>query len=163
MKAKMDEMDEIWAIYRRNLALNSRWNINLLLKINFGHWIKNWEQSGCWITILPLESHLGRRINMGLIWTIISHCIKEGKYHQKINDLSPIYHRYIADIFPPEALFSKNLRYISPNRYIIDILVIFTKIYPFRFFPTKYRVDPSRYTIYRRYIADISQHFPPCL
>ena len=54
----MDEMDEIWVIYRRNLGQNSHWNINLPLKINFGHWTKNWEQSSRWIVILPLESHL---------------------------------------------------------------------------------------------------------
>ena len=46
MKAKMDEINEIWAIYRRNFGQNSRWNINLPLKINFGRWIKNQEQSG---------------------------------------------------------------------------------------------------------------------
>ena len=54
MKAKMDEIDEIWAIYKINLGQNSRW-------------IKNWEQSGRWIAILPLESHLGRRINTSVI------------------------------------------------------------------------------------------------
>ena len=80
MKAKMDEIDEIWAIYRRNLGQNSRWNINLPLKINFGRWIKNWEQSGRWIAILPLESHLGCRINTGVLWTVRSRCMKEGKY-----------------------------------------------------------------------------------
>ena len=86
MKAKMDEIDEIWAIYKRNLGPNSRWNINLLLKINFGCWIKNWEQSGCWIAILPLESHLGRRINTDVIWAVRSCCMKEGKYQQNIGD-----------------------------------------------------------------------------
>ena len=104
----MDEIDEIWVIYRRNLGQNSRWNINLLLKINFGRWIKNWEQSGRWIAILPLESHLGRRINTGVIWAVRSRCMKEGKYHQKISDISsilPIYLRYITDILPPEAIF----------------------------------------------------------
>ena len=146
MKAKIDE---IWAIYKINLGQNSRWNINLPLKINFGRWIKNWEQFGRWIVILPLESHLGRQINTGVIWAVRSRCIKEGKYHQKISDISPIYHRYIIDILPPEAIFLKYLRYISPNRYIADILVIFTEISLLRFFFTKYRVDPSRYTIYR--------------
>ena len=58
MKAKMDEIDEIWVIYRRNLGQNSRWNINLLLKINFSRWVKNWEQSGHWIAILPLDRHI---------------------------------------------------------------------------------------------------------
>ena len=155
MKEKMDEIDEIdeiWAIYRRNLGQNSCWNINLPLKINFGRWI----------VILPLESHLGRRINTDVIWTVRSCCMKEGKYHKKISDISPIYLRYIADILSPKAISSKYLRYISQNRYIADILAIFTEISPLRFFFTKYRVDPSRYTIYRRYIADISRHFPPC-
>ena len=131
-------MDAKWAIYRRNLGQNSRWNINLLLKINFSRWIKNWEQSGRWIAILPLESHLGHRINTGVIWAFRSCCMKEGKYRQKIGDLSPIYWRYIT-----------------------DILAIFAKISPLRFFSTKYHVNPSRYTIYRQYIADISRYFPP--
>ena len=39
MKAKMDEIDAKWAIYRRNLGQNSRWNIKLPLKFNFGCWI----------------------------------------------------------------------------------------------------------------------------
>ena len=98
MKAKMDEIDEIWAIYKRNLGQNSRWNVNLPLQINFGHWIKNWEQSGNWIAILPLESHLGRRINTGVIWAVKSRCMKEGKYRQKISDLSPIYRQYFGNI-----------------------------------------------------------------
>ena len=153
----MDEIDEIWAIYRRNLCQNSRWNINLPLKINFGRWIKNWEQSGLWIAILPLESHLGSRINTGVIWAIRSRCMKKGKYCQKISDLSPVYRQYFAT----KGDFFKKLRYISSSRYIADILAIFAEISPLRFFSTKYRVDPSRYTIYRRYITDISRHFPP--
>ena len=106
------------AIYRRNLGQNSRWNINLPLKINFGCWIKNWKQSGRWIAILPLESHLGCQINTGVIWAVKLRCMKEGKYSKKISDLSPINHRYIA-----------------------DILAIFAEISPLRFFSTKYRVD----------------------
>ena len=140
MKEKMDEIDEIWAIYKINLGQNSRQNVNLPLQINFGHWIKNWEQSSRWIAILPLESHLGRRINTGVIWAIRSCCMKEGKYRQKISDLSLIYLQYIA-----------------------DILAIFAEISPIRFFSTKYRVDHFRYATYWRYIADISQHFPHCL
>ena len=122
-------MDETWAIYRRNLALNSRWNINLLLKINFSRWIKNWEQSGCWIAILPLESHLGRRINTGVIWAVRSRCMKEGKYHQKISDISPIYHRFFATrgdflkkspIYLPEPIY---------RLYIADILPIYRRYF----------------------------------
>ena len=152
MKAKMDEIDEIWAIYKRNLGQNSRWNINLPLKINFGSWIKNWEQYGRWIAILQLESHLGRRINTSVIWAVRSRYMKEGKYRQKISDISTIYNRYFAT----EAIFSKNLQYISLNRYIADILAIFTYISPLLFFFTKYRVDSSRYTIYRLYISIFS-------
>ena len=109
-------IDEIWVIYRRNLGQNSRWNINLLLKINFSRWIKNWEQSGRWIAILPLESHLDRRINTGVIWAVRSRCIKEGKYHQKITDISPIYHRFFATrgdflkkspIYLPEPIYRR--------------------------------------------------------
>ena len=81
---------------RWNLGKNSHWNINLLLKICFSRWITNWEQSGRWIAILPLKSHLDRRINTGVIWTVRSHCMKEGTYHQKISDISPIYHRFFA-------------------------------------------------------------------
>ena len=95
MKAKIDE---IWVIYRIHLVQNSRWNINLPLKINFGRWIKNWEQSGCWIVILPFKSH----------------CMKEGKYHQKISDISPIYHRYFATI---GDFFKKSPIYLSEPIY----------------------------------------------
>ena len=94
MKAKMDEMDAKWAIYRRNLGQNSRWNINLLLKINFGRWIKNWEQSGRWIAILPLESHLGHQINMGVIWAVRSRWRDEENIAKK----SAIYCRKIIEI-----------------------------------------------------------------
>ena len=84
-----------------------------------------------------------------------------------ITKKSMIYRRYITDILSPEAIFSKYLRYISPNRYIADILAIFTEISPdisaifteispLRFFFTKYCVDLSRYTIYRRYILTFS-------
>ena len=149
-------MDEIWAIYRRNLGQNSRWNINLLLKINFSRWIKNWEQFGRWIAILPLESHLGRWINTGVIWAVRSRCMKEGKYRKKIDDLSPINHRYIVNLLPSKTIFSQNRRFISPSRYIADILAIFAEISSFWFFFTKYHIDPSRYTIYRWYIPTFS-------
>ena len=107
-------MDEIWAIYRRNLGQNSRWNINLLLKINFSRWIKNWEQFGRWIAILLLKSHLGRRINTDVIWAVRSRCMKEGKYHQKIGDLSPINRRYFAT---RGNFFTKSPIYLSDPIY----------------------------------------------
>ena len=121
MKAKIDE---IWAIYRRNLGQNSRWNINLPLKINFGRWIKIWEQSGRWIAILPLESHLGRRINTGVIWAVRSHCMKEGRYHKKISDISPIFcHRRrffekISDISPRTNIWPIFWRYL--RKYLLS-------------------------------------------
>ena len=126
----MDEIDEIWAIYRRNLGQNSRWNINLPLKINFGRWIKNQKQSGRWIAILPLESHLGRQINTGMMWAVRSHCMKEGKYHQKIDDLSPIYRQYFGDIYgnisPPIFLHEISCRPLL----IHDISTIYRRYIP---------------------------------
>ena len=74
MKANMDEIDEIWAIYKRNLGQNSRWNVNLSLQINFGHWIK--KLGAIWqldrhitigITSRPSNQHgrdLGRQITL---------------------------------------------------------------------------------------------------
>ena len=128
----MDEIDEIWAIYRRNFGQNSRWNINLPLKINFGRWIKNQEQSGRWIAILPLESHLGRRINTSVIQAVRSRCMKEGKYRQKIDNLSspiylpePIYRRYFGNfcgnISPPIFLHEISCRLlpIYPNIFLL--------------------------------------------
>ena len=135
MKTKMDEIDEIWAIYKRNLGQNNRWNINLPLKINFDLWIKNWEQSDRWIAILPLESHLGCRINMGMIWAIRSRCLKEGKYRKKIGDISPwanispIFWRFLPKYLPSD---------FSPRNIV--------------------STPPDT-----QYIADISQHFPPWL
>ena len=62
-------MDAKWAIYRRNLSQNSSWKMILLLKNNFGCWIKIWAKSDHWIVILPLESHPNRwikpRFNLG--------------------------------------------------------------------------------------------------
>ena len=125
MKAKIDE---IWAIYRINLGQNSRWNINLQLKINFGRWIKNWDQSGRWIAILPLESHLDRWINTGVIWVVKSRCMKEGKYHQNISDISPIYHRYFAtrgDFFKKSPIYRRYFGdiygNISPSIFLHEI------------------------------------------
>ena len=105
-------MDEIWVIYRRNLGQNSRWNINLPLKINFGRWI----------AILPLELHLGCRINTDVIWTVRSRCMKEEKYCQKIDDLSSIYHRYFAtrdDFFKKSPIYLPKPIY---RRYFGDFL-----------------------------------------
>ena len=148
----MDEIDEIWAIYRRNLCQNSRWNINLPLKINFGRWIKNWEQSGLLIAILPLESDLGRWINTGVIWAVRSRCMKEGKIAKK----SVIYLQYIADILPPEAIFSKN----SDISSRVDILPIFwlylRKYLPSDFSPRNIVSTP----LDTRYIGDISPIYP---
>ena len=62
MKLKINEMDAKWAIYRRNLCLNSHWKIILPLKNNFGCWIKIWAKSDRWIMILLLESHPNRCI-----------------------------------------------------------------------------------------------------
>ena len=160
MKAKMDEKYEIWAIYRRNLGQNSRWNINLPLKINFGRWIKIWEQSGRWIAILPLESHLGRRINMGVIWAVKLRCMKEGKYRQKISDISLIYLRYIANISPifcHQRRFFQKISDISPWYDISSIFWRYLRKYLLFDFSSWNIVSTFPNT---RYIADISRHFP---
>ena len=145
MKAKIDE---IWAIYKINLGQNSRW-------------IKNWEQSGRWIAILPLESHLGRRINTDVIWAVRSCCMKEGKYHKKISDISPI--------FCHQRRFFQNISDISPRtdispifwRYLRKYLPIYRR-YLRKYLPSDFSsrniVSTSPDT---RYIADISWHFPP--
>ena len=102
----MNEIDEIWAIYRRNLGQNSRWNINLPLKINFGRWIK--KLGAIWpldrhitigITSRPSDQHerdLGRQITL-----------HEG------GEISPKNQRYITDILP-HRLFFKKISNISP-------------------------------------------------
>ena len=106
MKAKIDE---IWAIYKINLGQNSRWNINLLLKINFSRWIKKLGAIGpldrhitIGITSRPADQHgrdLGRQITLH----------EGGEISQKnqryISDISEIYHRYITDFLPPEEIF----------------------------------------------------------
>ena len=58
----MDEIDAKWAIYRRNLGQNSRWNLKLPLKFNFGRWI----------SLLTLGYKSGSRINTGVIWAVRS-------------------------------------------------------------------------------------------
>ena len=119
MKAKIDE---IWAIYKINLGQNSRWNINLPFKINFGRWIK--KLGAIW----PLDHHITIGItsrssdqhgrDLGRQITLHEGREISPKNQRYIFDISPIYRRYITDILPPEAIFSKYLRYISPKRYI---------------------------------------------
>ena len=85
----MDKIDAKWAIYRRNLGQNSRWNLKLPLKFNFGCWITNWEQSSRWISLLPLKFKYGRRINKGVIWAVKSRWREDRffvKNGQKIGD-----------------------------------------------------------------------------
>ena len=96
---------------------------------------------GRWITILPLESHLGRWINTAWSGPSDHATWRRGNIAKK----SAIFLRLIVDILPPEAIFSQNHLFISLSRYIADILAIFAEISPLRFFSTKYYVDPSRY------------------
>ena len=79
----MDEIDAKWAIYRRNLGQNSRGNLKLSLKFNFGHWITIWEQSGRWISLLPLRFKFGRQINTGVIWAVRSRWRERADFLQK--------------------------------------------------------------------------------
>ena len=53
---------------------------------------------------------------------------------------------------------SREIVYLSPNH---RFLARNTKISPDRYFSMKYRVETLRYTIFRRYIAEISRYFPP--
>ena len=151
MKAKMGEIDGKMVIYRRNLGQNSRWNTNLPLKFKSGRWITNWDKSGCWITLLTLESHLGRWINAGVIWAVRSRWREE----RNISKKSAIYRWNIGDFPRPQAIIWRNRRFIG------DLLAIYCKKSSPRFFSWKCRVAASRYKIYRRYIAYISRYFPP--
>ena len=110
----MDEIDAKWAIYRRNLGQNSRWNLKLSFKINFGCWITIWKQSGHWISLLTLGFKSGRRItiwkqsgrgislltlgfkserriNIGMIWAVRSRWRERGDFSPKIAKKSTIY------------------------------------------------------------------------
>ena len=161
MKVKMDEIDEIWVIYKRNLGQNIRWNINLSLKINFGRWIKKLGAIG------PLDRHITIRIisrpldqhgrDLGHQITLHEGGEISPKNQRYISDISPTYHRYFAtrgDFFKKSPIYLPEPIY---RRYFGDIYGNISS----RFFSMKYRVDPSRYTIYRRYITDISRYFPP--
>ena len=79
----MDEIDAKWAIYRRNLGQNSRWNLKLLLKFNFGRWITIWTQSGRWISLLTLGDKYASRINTGVIWAVRSRWRERGDFVAK--------------------------------------------------------------------------------
>ena len=86
----MDEIDAKWAIYKRNLGQNSSWNLKLPLKFNFGRWITIWEQSGRWVSLLPLGFKSGRRINTGVIWAVRSRWRERGDFSLKIAKKSMI-------------------------------------------------------------------------
>ena len=159
MKAKMGEIDGKMAIYRRNLGQNSRWNTNLPLKF----------KSGRWITLLTLESHLGRWINTGVIWAVRSRWREE----RNISKNSAIYRRFSAatsDYLGKSPIYrfsSIYRRFIGFHRYIADLSAIYwyflRKIVPPIFLLEMPCGAASRYKIYRRYIADISRYFPPCV
>ena len=117
MKVKMGEIDGKMVIYRRNLGQNSRWNTNLPLKFKFGRWI----------TLLTLESHLGRQIALE----------RGAKYLQKVGDLSPKYRRFIGDFPRPQAIIWRNRRFIG------DLLAINCEKSSPRFFSWKCRVAAS--------------------
>ena len=147
----MGEIDGKMAIYRRNLGQNSRWNTNLLLKFKSGRWITNWDKSGRWITLLTLESHLGRWINVSVIWAIRSHWREERYIPKKL----AIYRRFSA---AAGDYLEKSLIYrFSPiyRRFIDDLLVIFCEKSSPDFSPEN-AVSPPPDT---RYIGDISPIF----
>ena len=111
----MDEIDAKLVIYRWNLGQNSRWNLKLLFKINFGRWITIWKQSGRWISLLTLGFKSGRWINTGVIWAVRSRWRERGDFSPKnrrhtgfsgdflikspIYPVSPIYRRFFGDFW----------------------------------------------------------------
>ena len=142
------------------MGQNSRWSIKLSLKINFGRWIKKLG------SIEPLDRH----ITIGII-SRPSDQHERDLGHQIMlheeGEISPKNQRYIADISPifcHQRRFFQNISDISPRTNISPIYRrYFGDIYGnicSRFFSTKYRVDPSRYTIYRRYISIFSSLVP---
>ena len=116
------------AIYRRNLGQNSRRNINLLLKINFGRWIK--KLGAIW----PLDRHITIGITSRLSdqhGRDLGHQItlhEGGEISQKnrrfISDTSPIYHQYFvtrgdffkkSPIYLPEPIYRRYFGNICIN------------------------------------------------
>ena len=149
----MDEIDAKLAIYRWNLGQNSRWNLKLLFKINFGRWITIWKQSGRWISLLTLGFKSGRWINTGVIWAVRSRWREGGDFSQKIGDISPINRRHTgfsgdffikSPIYPVSPIyrrfFGDFLRKIARPTYLLhvsfrhpptrDILAIFRRFFP---------------------------------
>ena len=124
MKVKMGEIDGKMVIYRRNLGQNSRWNTNLPLKFKFGRWI----------TLLTLESHLGRQIALE----------KGAKYLQKVGNLSAIFcghRRLFGEIVDLSAIYWRLIAKNRPPDFSLGNVV-----------------SPPPNT---RYIADIFRYFPP--
>ena len=151
----MDEIDAKLAIYRWNLGQNSRWNLKLPFKINFGRWITIWKQSGRWISLLTLGFKSGRWINMGVIWAVRSRWRERGDFSPKIGNISPINRRHTG--------FSGDFFIKSPiyRRYIADFLAIFCEKSPGRLISSICRFAPHRHAIYRRYFAYFFRFFPP--
>ena len=157
----MDEIDAKLAIYRLNLGQNSRWNLKLPFKINFGCWITIWKQSGrwisllmlgfkfgrriiiwkqsgCWISLLTMGFKFGRWINTGVIWAVRSHWRERGDFLPKIAKKSAIH-----------GILKRFIHKIADLSPIADFLAIFGE------------KSPRRHAIYRRYFADIFRLFPP--
>ena len=114
------------------MGQNSRWNINLLLKINFGRWIK--KLGAIWpldrhitigITSRPSDQHgcdLGRQIMLH----------EGGEISPKKSPIylsEPIYRRYFGDIYgnisPPIFLHEISCRPLP----IYDISAIYPDIF----------------------------------
>ena len=62
-----------------------------------------------------------------------------------------IYRRKIGDLSPNHLYITRNRRFLARNPEISSD----------RYFSMKYRVETHRYTIFRRYIAEISRYFLP--
>ena len=134
---------------RRNLGQNSRWNINLLLKINFSRWIKKLGAIGpldrhitIGITSRPSDQH-GRNLSCQIT-------LHEGR------EISPKNQRFVSDISPifcHHRRFFQKIVNISPRVDISPIFWRFLRKYlPFDFFPRNIVSTPPN----TRYIPTFS-------
>ena len=155
----MDEIDAKLAICRWNLGQNSRWNLKLPFKINFGRWITIWKQSGRWISLLTLGFKFGHWVSTGVISAVRSRWRERGDFSPKITKKSAIkgilrrFIHKIVDLSPIADISTIYLRFfgdfwrkIAPPTYLLQM--------SFHSSPTR---DIS--TIFRRYFPT----FPPCL
>ena len=101
----------------------------------------------CWTPFKSLQHHKKRKF---LECTVAHWPIEKLSKYRWFSSFLAVFSHYIGDL--------------SPQADISAIfLAIFVEISPLRFFSKKYHVDPSRYTISRRYIPTFSSLPVSCL